>query len=227
MIRRPPRSTLFPYTTLFRSVPPPRGAVRRLRRLYVADPLRDRGRRGNRRRVVRVPVLAPAGGDDRPAADAAPRAAVERVLRGSPLRCDHRAPPLRARDVPRARLRPRGDRPSGQRPGRRRRRVGGGDAAAPDGLRHELRPHDAGRRGPRRRIPPEPVVAMRLTAVTFLPAVGALVLLLVPRRVVSVFKISGLVVTLGALPLSVPLYVGFDRRGGDFQFEEIRPWVPD
>src|SRR3712207_7716796 len=25
MIRRPPRSTLFPYTTLFRSPPPPRG----------------------------------------------------------------------------------------------------------------------------------------------------------------------------------------------------------
>src|SRR5256886_12360304 len=29
MIRRPPRSTLFPYTTLFRSVPIERGAVRR------------------------------------------------------------------------------------------------------------------------------------------------------------------------------------------------------
>src|SRR2546427_5130487 len=28
MIRRPPRSTLFPYTTLFRSAPPPRGARR-------------------------------------------------------------------------------------------------------------------------------------------------------------------------------------------------------
>src|SRR3712207_7120586 len=28
MIRRPPRSTLFPYTTLFRSVPPPRDAPR-------------------------------------------------------------------------------------------------------------------------------------------------------------------------------------------------------
>src|SRR2546422_4641807 len=39
-----------------------------------------------------ISVLAPAGGDDRPAADAAPRAAVERVLRGSPLRCDHREP---------------------------------------------------------------------------------------------------------------------------------------
>jgi len=67
---------------------------------------------------------------------------------------------------------------------------------------------------------------MRLTAVTFLPAVGALVLLLVPRRVVSVFKVGGLVVTLVTLLLSVPLYVGFDGRVGDFQFEEIRPWMP-
>src|SRR3712207_8780102 len=32
MIRRPPRSTLFPYTTLFRS-PDPRSAVRRRRRV--------------------------------------------------------------------------------------------------------------------------------------------------------------------------------------------------
>src|SRR3712207_7483360 len=34
MIRRPPRSTLFPYTTLFRSTParPPRGPTRRPRR---------------------------------------------------------------------------------------------------------------------------------------------------------------------------------------------------
>src|SRR5215216_1273592 len=29
MIRRPPRSTLFPYTTLFRSPPPPGGSRRR------------------------------------------------------------------------------------------------------------------------------------------------------------------------------------------------------
>src|SRR5258708_18692877 len=29
MIRRPPRSTLFPYTTLFRSTPPDGGTVRR------------------------------------------------------------------------------------------------------------------------------------------------------------------------------------------------------
>ena len=38
MIRRPPRSTLFPYTTLFRSLPAPGGAeVARLR-----DPVHDR-----------------------------------------------------------------------------------------------------------------------------------------------------------------------------------------
>src|SRR3712207_6960550 len=38
MIRRPPRSTLFPYTTLFRSV----GGLRRELLLRVLDPLRHR-----------------------------------------------------------------------------------------------------------------------------------------------------------------------------------------
>src|SRR3712207_7672579 len=41
MIRRPPRSTLFPYTTLFRS----RGALARRRRRAPVPPLRLRGRR--------------------------------------------------------------------------------------------------------------------------------------------------------------------------------------
>src|SRR5213596_85159 len=67
---------------------------------------------------------------------------------------------------------------------------------------------------------------MRLTAVTFLPALGALVLLLVPRRAASVFKVGGLVVTLVTLLASVPLYVGFDDRVADVQFEEVRPWMP-
>src|SRR5256885_10598258 len=35
MIRRPPRSTLFPYTTLFRS---PSSDLQRLRRVFVPDP---------------------------------------------------------------------------------------------------------------------------------------------------------------------------------------------
>src|SRR5260370_30487855 len=43
MIRRPPRSTLFPYTTLFRSPCFCRGAVRRGGRPYSATPKRKRG----------------------------------------------------------------------------------------------------------------------------------------------------------------------------------------
>src|SRR5258705_1095121 len=43
MIRRPPRSTLFPYTTLFRSA---EGAARRLRAAEGRDPLRLRRRHG-------------------------------------------------------------------------------------------------------------------------------------------------------------------------------------
>src|SRR3712207_7333921 len=46
MIRRPPRSTLFPYTTLFRSLAVARRPDRLLRRL----PFRDLGRRGVRGR---------------------------------------------------------------------------------------------------------------------------------------------------------------------------------
>src|SRR2546426_5412053 len=57
MIRRPPRSTLFPYTTLFRSVPRLRAASGPLRGcLGAADrrvPVRAPGRRGNRDRSRR------------------------------------------------------------------------------------------------------------------------------------------------------------------------------
>src|SRR3712207_7606568 len=46
MIRRPPRSTLFPYTTLFRSRPPPGGARQRGHRH--GRPLVAAGRGGRR-----------------------------------------------------------------------------------------------------------------------------------------------------------------------------------
>src|SRR5256885_10506309 len=49
MIRRPPRSTLFPYTTLFRSRNGDRGACRRRR-----DALRRRGPRVERDRLLEV-----------------------------------------------------------------------------------------------------------------------------------------------------------------------------
>src|SRR5689334_24860160 len=51
MIRRPPRSTLFPYTTLFRSVPPD-----------VDRPSRPRGRR--RFPEQQAPAVAVGGADD-------------------------------------------------------------------------------------------------------------------------------------------------------------------
>src|SRR5688572_32533696 len=62
MIRRPPRSTLFPYTTLFRSRGIPR---QRLRHHPVAPVLRRPGPALPRRRP---PALVPRGGD--PADDA-------------------------------------------------------------------------------------------------------------------------------------------------------------
>src|SRR5258708_29233316 len=52
MIRRPPRSTLFPYTTLFRSVVPDRG----VRARYAMPTRRSRGTGSRRdRRYLRVP----------------------------------------------------------------------------------------------------------------------------------------------------------------------------
>src|SRR5688572_31689920 len=52
MLRRPPRSTLFPYTTLFRSDPARHlDVARSLLRLRRAVRARPRGRRGRRRAV--------------------------------------------------------------------------------------------------------------------------------------------------------------------------------
>src|SRR5436190_7816001 len=63
MIRRPPRSTLFPYTTLFRS-PQPRGACEQ-RRADRHPPARGR-QRGPEQRLEPAGVLErPAGGRDR------------------------------------------------------------------------------------------------------------------------------------------------------------------
>ena len=65
-----------------------------------------------------------------------------------------------------------------------------------------------------------------LTAVTFLPALGGLILVFVPRRHAGVLKTAALLIALLALALSLPLYGGFDGAAADFQFEERRPWMP-
>src|SRR5687768_18027933 len=55
MIRRPPRSTLFPYTTLFRSFPPPASRFPTFRRRHC----RARRPRPHRRRLRRLGTAVP------------------------------------------------------------------------------------------------------------------------------------------------------------------------
>src|SRR3712207_9339926 len=61
MIRRPPRSTLFPYTTLFRSTATPTGRPRRMRRVAP-----DVGTGVGGSSPTRTPTDAPRAGADIP-----------------------------------------------------------------------------------------------------------------------------------------------------------------
>jgi NADH-quinone oxidoreductase subunit M len=65
-----------------------------------------------------------------------------------------------------------------------------------------------------------------LTAVTFLPAAGGLLLVLVPREREGALRRAGLVVALLTLALSLGLYAGFDGSSADYQFVERASWVP-
>ena len=65
-----------------------------------------------------------------------------------------------------------------------------------------------------------------LSAVTFLPTVGAILLVLVPRRFADVHRGGALVITLLTLAVSLPLWFGFDGDSADMQFEEFARWLP-
>jgi NADH-quinone oxidoreductase subunit M len=65
-----------------------------------------------------------------------------------------------------------------------------------------------------------------LTAVTFLPAAGAVLVALVPRRQAPAHRALGLGVTLLTLAASLPLWSRFEADSADFQFEEIHRWMP-
>jgi len=65
-----------------------------------------------------------------------------------------------------------------------------------------------------------------VSAVTFLPAAGALLLLLVPRRRAGALRGGALLVALATLALSLPLFLGFDGDAAGYQFEEARRWMP-
>jgi NADH-quinone oxidoreductase subunit M len=65
-----------------------------------------------------------------------------------------------------------------------------------------------------------------LSVVTFLPAVGALALAAVPRRLSGIHRAGALVVSLLTLLVSIPLWTRFDGDSADFQFEELPAGCP-
>jgi NADH-quinone oxidoreductase subunit M len=65
-----------------------------------------------------------------------------------------------------------------------------------------------------------------LTLVTFLPAAGALVLLLVPRGQDVLLRAVALAVSIATFLISLPLYVRFDASSADYQFVEFARWIP-
>ena len=65
-----------------------------------------------------------------------------------------------------------------------------------------------------------------LSVVTFLPAAGAVLVFLLPRRQEALTKAAALAVTAAAFTASLPLYWGFDSAVADYQFVELRAWMP-
>jgi len=69
-------------------------------------------------------------------------------------------------------------------------------------------------------------MAYLLTLVTFVPMVGAILLLLLPRRQERVTKLVTLGTTLVTFVVSLPVYFRFDAASADYQFVEQRAWIP-
>ena len=65
-----------------------------------------------------------------------------------------------------------------------------------------------------------------LSVLTALPAVGALVVMLVPRRQAAMAKLIALVWSLVVLGLAIAMFFGFKPNGARFQFRESYPWIP-
>src|SRR6266568_3421115 len=67
---------------------------------------------------------------------------------------------------------------------------------------------------------------MLLTVVTFLPALGALLVFFLPRGRPDLVKATGFGVAAATFLASVPLYLRFDGANASYQFVEHRPWMP-
>jgi NADH-quinone oxidoreductase subunit M len=67
---------------------------------------------------------------------------------------------------------------------------------------------------------------MVLTLVTFLPALGALLMVLLPRDRTELIKGTAFAVTAATFLVSLPLYFGFNAASAGYQFVEHRTWMP-
>jgi NADH-quinone oxidoreductase subunit M len=65
-----------------------------------------------------------------------------------------------------------------------------------------------------------------LSLVTFLPAAGAVLVFLVPRRREAATKTITVAVASATFAASVPLYWGFDPARADYQFPDWHAWMP-
>jgi len=66
-----------------------------------------------------------------------------------------------------------------------------------------------------------------LTAVTFLPLVGAIALLFIPRVQEEFLKRAALAISLVEFAVSLPLFIFFDEGVAGMQFVERVPWIPE
>jgi NADH-quinone oxidoreductase subunit M len=69
-------------------------------------------------------------------------------------------------------------------------------------------------------------MAYLLSLVTFVPMLGAIVVLLLPRRQEHVTKLATLATTLVTFAISLPVYFRFEAASADYQFVEQRAWIP-
>jgi len=65
-----------------------------------------------------------------------------------------------------------------------------------------------------------------LSIITFLPAIGAIPLLFVPKRNQAIIKFYATFVAFLGFLVSLPLWFWFDRNSYAFQFEENHAWIP-
>src|ERR1051325_2661548 len=65
-----------------------------------------------------------------------------------------------------------------------------------------------------------------LTCMTFIPILGAIVILCLPRDAHNLVKWTGVAATVPPLLMAIWLFVDFDRSQAGFQYVRQTPWIP-